>query len=544
MVDWYPKKRVGQLVDEIARRFGDKEGLVYRDRRYTFREMAERVDLAARALMAMGVQRSDHVALWLNNRDEWVFLQYAIAKIGAVLVPVNTRFRTDDLGYILRQSDSAFLITHDVSGPIDYLGLVRQVVDMPQSGDLVRDSNFPKLRKVVILGERAYEGTVSWEDARKAASTVSAAELEERAESVDPDSAHLILYTSGSTGFPKGAMHSHFLIRVLEERAFRLNITSRDCIINYLPLFHAFSLSEGSLMSMVTGARQILTDSLNPSEALDLIERERVTITHGFDTHIVMLMDEMEKKPRDISSLRLGWLPAGPSNVTPTARKARKVLAPWKSFSGFGMTETWTGACVGSLDDTDDQLCEGSGQPALSFQVRVADPETNEPVGVGERGEIQVRGPCIMMGYYNKPAETRKTFTQDGWLKSGDIGYYRSDGHLRFFGRIKDMLKVGGENVDPLEIEGFILGHPDVRQISIVGVADRKLTEIPVAYIEKAQGSRLSADEVFAFCKNRLASFKIPRHVVFVEEFPMTGSGKIRKMDLRADASRRFDQQA
>lgn len=540
MPEWYPKKRVGDLVDDMARRFGDREGLSYKGRRYSFRDMAEQVDLAARALMAMGIQRGEHVALWLNNRDEWIFLQYAIAKIGAVLVPVNTRFRSNDLEYLLRQSDSTVLITHDVSGPINYLDIVREVVQLPARGDAVSDANFPKLRKVVILEEGDHAGTVSWEAAKKAAGLVSQEALAARAASVDPDDTVLILYTSGSTGFPKGVMHTHVIIRVLEERAFKHSLNERDAIINYLPLFHAFSISEGSLMSMVSGARQVLTELFDPAEALDLIEQERITIAHGFDIHMMMLMDEQQKRPRNISSLRVGWLPAGPSNVVPTAHKACKILAPLKTFSGFGMTETWTGACVGALDDTDEQRCEASGRPALGFEVRVADPATNQPLGVGERGEIQVRGPSVMRGYYNKPAETKATFTEDGWLKSGDVGFFREDGCLRFFGRIKDMLKVGGENVDPLEIEGFLLGHPGVQQVSIVGTPDKKLSEVPVAYIQKTGAAAITGDDVIAFCRNKLASFKIPRHVVFVDEFPMTGSGKIRKQDLREDAAKRF----
>lgn len=540
MPEWYPKKRVGDLVDDMARRFGDREGLSYKGRRYSFRDMAEQVDLAARALMAMGIQRGEHVALWLNNRDEWIFLQYAIAKIGAVLVPVNTRFRSNDLEYLLRQSDSTVLITHDVSGPINYLDIVREVVQLPARGDAVSDANFPKLRKVVILEEGDHAGTVSWEAAKKAAGLVSQEALAARAASVDPDDTVLILYTSGSTGFPKGVMHTHVIIRVLEERAFKHSLNERDVIINYLPLFHAFSISEGSLMSMVSGARQVLTELFDPAEALDLIEQERITIAHGFDIHMMMLMDEQQKRPRNISSLRVGWLPAGPSNVVPTAHKACKILAPLKTFSGFGMTETWTGACVGALDDTDEQRCEASGRPALGFEVRVADPATNQPLGVGERGEIQVRGPSVMRGYYNKPAETKATFTEDGWLKSGDVGFFREDGCLRFFGRIKDMLKVGGENVDPLEIEGFLLGHPGVQQVSIVGTPDKKLSEVPVAYIQKTGAAAITGDDVIAFCRNKLASFKIPRHVVFVDEFPMTGSGKIRKQDLREDAAKRF----
>lgn len=540
MSEWYPKKSVGDLPELMARRFGNREALCYKDRRYTFAEIAAEVDLAARALMALGVRRGDHVALWLNNREDWLFIQYAVARIGAVLVPVNPRFRTEDLAYLLRQSDSTVLITHNTSGPVDYLKMVREVVRLPEQGDDIDDPNFPRLRKAVILDEDAHPGTVRWLSAKSDAVRVSPQELTERARSVDPDAMWLILYTSGSTGFPKGVMHTHILVRALEQRAFRFNLTERDTTINYLPLSHAFALSEGSLMSMVTGSRQILTETFDPEEALDIIERERVTIAHGFDTHMTMLMDAQERKPRDLSSLRFGWLPAGPSNVVPTAYRARKVLAPLKTFSGFGMTETWTGACIGSLDDTDEQLCEASGVPALGFELRIIDPATGLAAPDGTPGEIQIRGFTVTRGYYNMPRETAATFAEDGWLKTGDMGYIRPDGLLRFFGRFKDMLKVGGENVDPLEIEGHLLKSVDVQQVSVVGLPDRKLAEVPVAYVQLKPGATVGEADIIGLCRGGMASFKIPRHVVFVDDFPMTASGKIRKMDLRADAVERF----
>ncbi|MGF7159182.1 fatty-acyl-CoA synthase [Rhodoligotrophos appendicifer] len=544
MGEWYPKKRIGDLPAEMARRFGGREGLRYGNRCYSFSEMAAEVELAARALMGLGVEKGDHVALWLNNRADWIFIQYAIAQIGAVLVPVNPRFRTGDLAYLLRQSDSTVLITHRISGPIDYLDVTRQVVQLPDEGVEVDDQNFPRLRKVVILDEDVHKGTVSWNAAKADATRVSQQSLEERARSVDPDDMCLILYTSGSTGFPKGVMHTHILLRSLEQRAFRFNLTDRDVIINYLPLSHAFGLSEGSLMSMVSGARQILTETFDPDEALDLIERERVTITHGFDTHMSMLMDAQERKPRDISSLRFGWLPAGPSNVVPIAYRARRILAPLKTFSGFGMTETWTGACIGSLDDTDEQLCEASGVPALGFEVRIIDPATGAQVPAEVPGEIQIRGFAVTKGYYNMPKETQAIFTDDGWLKTGDMGYFRKDGLLRFFGRFKDMLKVGGENVDPLEIEAHLLKSSQIQQVSVVGLPDKKLSEVPVAYVQVRKGVPAAEADIIGLCRHSMASFKIPRHVVFVEDFPMTASGKIRKMDLRADAVRRFAPQA
>ena len=339
MTDWYPKRRFGDLPGEMALKFPQREALVFEQQRYTFAELDREVDRAAKALMVLGVETGDHVALWLNNRAEWLFLMFGLAKVGAVQVPVNTRFRTKDLEYVVRQSDSAMLITHDVSGPIDYLAMVREVFDLPAEGSVVKDADFPNLGRVVIVGTGDYPGTASWSAALRDGDGIADAELEARAQSVDPDDPVLIMYTSGTTGFPKGVMHSHKLIRNVEERAFRMAITENDVILNYLPLFHAFGYSEGALMSMITGAKQVVTETFDPDQALDLVESERATIAHGFEAHMQGLVDAQEAKPRDLSSFRTGIFAAGMHSATPVARRGAKVLSPLKGLSGYGMTE-------------------------------------------------------------------------------------------------------------------------------------------------------------------------------------------------------------
>jgi len=540
MTSWYEKRRFGDLAEEAARRFGDREGLVFEDRRFSFAEVSDAVDLAARGLMALGVGRGDHVALWLNNCEDWVFISFALAKIGAVLVPINTRFRTNDLDYVLRQSDSAMLITHDVSGPIDYLAMVRDVVSLPAEGDTVSDPNFPMLRRVVILGGDGHDGTASWQAAKAAADGVSAADLAARAAEVDPGDTVFIMYTSGTTGFPKGVMHSHKLIRNIEERGFRMAITTNDTILNFLPLFHAFGYSEGMLMSSITGARQIVTEFFEPEECLDLIAAEGVSIMHGFEAHMKALSEAQEARSRDISSLRTGIFAAGMHSATPVVRKGARVLAPMKSVSGFGMTEIWLGAGLCSLDDDEEHRCETSGYPGLGYALRIADNETGEPVGPGIEGELQVQGYSLMLGYYKKPEETAASYADDGWFKTGDMAVWCEDGYMRFLGRYKDMLKVGGENVDPMEVEGLLLEHPAVHQIAVVGCPDQRLAEVAAAYVQLAPGADMDAEAIIGYCRNKVASFKIPRHVVFVDDFPMTASGKIRKVELREDAAERF----
>ena len=390
MTDWYPKRRFGDLPQEMARKFANREALVFQDERYTFAELKAEIDRAAKALMALGVERGDHVSLWLNNRSEWVFLMYALATVGAVQVPVNTRFRTNDLEYVLRQSDTAMLITHDTSGPIDYLDMVRQVVDLPAEGDAVADASFPELDRVVIVGAGEYPGTASWSVALSQAATVSDADLAARADAVDPDDPVFMMYTSGTTGFPKGVLHDHRLIRNVEERAFRMAVTENDTIMSYLPLFHAFGYSEAAMMSMATGARQILTETFDADEALDLIERERATIAHGFEAHMQMLCDAQQANPRDLSSLRTGVFAAGMHSATPVARRGERVMAPLKALSAYGMTEVWVGAALSALDDDPPHRLETSGYPAPGYEFKVVDPETGEQLS-GRRARRTAR---------------------------------------------------------------------------------------------------------------------------------------------------------
>jgi fatty-acyl-CoA synthase len=533
-------RRFGDLADDIAARLPDREGLVFGASRYSFREVAARIDEAARRLIAAGVGHGEHVALWLNNCDDWIFIAFAVQKIGAVLVPINTRFRSRDLAYVLAQSDSAFLITHDRSGPVDYAALVREAVTLPATGADVRDPRFPMLQRVILLGAQPQAGTVDWAALAGPAAKVSADALAARARAVDPAATAFIMYTSGTTGFPKGVVRTHDLVANVEERAGLMAITADDTILNYLPLFHAFGLSEGAWMSLVTGARQIVTLGFDPGESLDLVEKERVTIVHGFEAHMKGLAEAQEARPRDLSSLRTGIFAAGMLSATPVVRRGMRALAPLKNLSGFGMTETWLGVALSSLDDDEAHRSEASGWPGPGFELRIVDDGSGDVLGPCVAGELQVRGRTVMTEYYRKPAETAAAFTPDGWFRTGDAAMWLPNGCLRFLGRYKDMLKVGGENVDPMETEGLLLEHPAVQQVAVVGLPDERLGEVAVAYVQCRADAAIVADEVLDYCRGKVASFKLPRHVVFIEAFPMTESGKIQKAKLREDAKKRF----
>ena len=540
MSEWYTKKTFGALVDTMAERFGRREALVFEDQRYTFAEVRERVDEVARGLIELGVKPGDHVALWLLNCPEWIFTMFALARIGAVQVPVNTRFRTHDLAYLLKQSDARYLVTHDVSGPVDYLAMVREVVELPAHGEVVHDQNFPELKRVVILGEPGHAGCVGFDAMLAAGTEVDGETLTARVETVDPDHPVFIMYTSGTTGFPKGVMHNHVMLRLVEERAFRLGITENDTILNYLPLFHLFSYSEGALTSMLTGARQVLTATFDAAACIRLIEQERCSVMHGFDTHLKDLSEAQERLGADLSSLRCGLFAAGMQSSVGIVRRAAESLAPLVTVTGYGMSEMGAATLVGALDDDLERRAETSGYPAPGYEFRIVDPTTGAEQPDGEAGEIAVRGYGLMMGYYNKPTATADSYDAEGWFRTGDTGLRRTDGYIRFLGRYKDMLKVGGENVDPMEIEGLLLELDGVQQAAVVGYPDARLNEVAVAYVQRRPGSTLGEKDVVEHCRGKVATFKIPRHVLFVDAMPMTASGKIRKVELRDDAKQQL----
>jgi fatty-acyl-CoA synthase len=537
MADWFPKRTLGGLPREAALHFGDREALAFRGQRWSFRQVEADVQRAAQALLRLGVQPGDKVSLWLPNRPEWIHLMFAICRIGAVLVPVNTRLRAGEVAYILKQSNSTTFIATDRSGPADYRPVLQELLPglAAAQAPLAAFPDFPDLRRVIAVTAAPLAGAHHWAGALAAAAGVPDAEVERRAAAVDPDATAMILYTSGTTGFPKGVMHGHAMVRNMTDHANRMGATVNDVILMYLPLFHVFGFTEGPLLSMLSGARQVLTESFNPDECLDLVAAERVTLLHGFDTHFQDLVEAQERRPRDVSSLRTGLCAAGMASSTPIVRRANRTLL--KTLSCFGMSEVSVGACLSPLDATEEQRCEASGYPAPGYEIAVVDPATGQPCPTGTPGEIVVRGYMVMQGYYEKPEETARTIDAAGWLHSGDMGYLRPDGHLCFMGRFKDMLKIGGENVDPMEVEGFLLGHPEIQQVAIVGLPDARMHEVAVAYVIPKAAGKLTPQAVIDYCRGKIASFKVPRHVVLVEELPMTSSGKIQKAKLR-DAAR------
>ena len=531
MAEWFEKRTLGNLLDLAVTLFGSKEALSFEGQRWSFVELRAKVDIVARGLIGMGIKPGDKICLWMTNCPEWVFVFFAAARIGAVLVPINTRFRVTDMEYVLRQSDSSTLIMMDGSGPVDYLGMLREVcpeIDSRCESELVTHK-FPELKRVVVLGNNHPEGVVNWEDMLTGLSDPQEYAIAQT--HVQPDDTVLLMYTSGTTGFPKGVMHSHNIQRTLVDAASRMGVTSRDVILMYLPLFHCFGLYEGPIMSVVSGARMVLMSSFDPATVLDLIETENATVLNGFDTHFFDITSHPNINTTDKSSLRVALLAAGMASSESVAIRTQKDLCP--TITAWGMTEVGVGATRSYLDSSVDDRCLASGHPLPGYEFKIIEPNTGEVQSFGALGELCVRGYSLMQGYYKKEQETNEVIDQDGWLHTGDVAVMREDLRMRFLGRYKDMLKVGGENVDPMEVEAYMLSHPSVNKAQIIGVPDNRLSEVPCACIVLEKGHSLELDELDQFCRGQMASFKIPRQLILMDDFPMTSSGKVQKYRLR-----------
>jgi fatty-acyl-CoA synthase len=533
MGDWFEKVSMGALVDRAAERFGDREALYYEGKRWSFADLKAETDRVAKGLLALGIQPGENVSLWMPNRPEWISTLFAVMKIGAILVPLNTRFRTVDLEYVVRQSNSTTLIALERSGPVHYGAMVCELCpELHESNpDRLSVALFPDLQRIVVLGNARLAGTHAWADMLARGDIIPDAMLEERQGAVDPDATAMIMYTSGTTGFPKGVMHNHNILRTITDQANRMGVTPRDVILMYLPLFHCFGLYEGPLMSMVTGARMVLTTFFDPAEALALTAQEKATMLHGFDTHFHDLMHHPACATTDLRSLRTGLLAAGLASSELVARKAQRLLCP--TLTGWGMTEVGVGALLSFLDSSEDDRCLGSGWPLPGYEFKVIDPTMGLVLPPNSMGELCTRGYGVMQGYYKKPEETVRAIDAEGWLHTGDMAILHDDGMVRFLGRYKEILKVGGENVDPVEVEAFLLQHPAVNQVKLVGVPDARLNEVGTACVVLNPGVNVVAADLIEFCRGKLASFKIPRYVLFVKEFPMTSSGKVQKYRLR-----------
>ena len=537
---------IGDLPALAAQRWGTRHAFTFEDKSWNYQDVDREVAQLSRALQALGVKKGDCVALWLTNSAMLECLLFAVIKIGAVAVPLNTRYRTQDLAFTLKNSGSVLLISAGKSRPVNFDAILLEALGhlSTDAQGLLNSDAVPSLKRVVMMGDSELPGALCWEHFTKLGvspnNTSSTSNQQSHEDSgaqqfaavtCQPTDTALIVYTSGTTGNPKGVLLSHNGMRLCFDRAEAMQLQGSDIQLTYLPLFHVYAISYSMIMSFMCGGAQIIMSGFQVDHALELIAKHRVTVVHGFDAHFNDFMLALAKKPSDISSLRFGTLTVGADSTIELAQTAQSKVCP--TLSGYGVTELWGGVTLTPQDATLEQRCAASGYPLPGVELRVINPDTQRLAAIGEVGEIQVRSYSRMIGYHNEPEATEQVFDSDGWYKSGDAGVLRADGHVRFVVRLKDMLKVGGENVSPAEIEGLIATLPGVEYVAIVGKQDARLSEVPVAFIVSAASGPKQAQQVIAHCKGKIASFKIPVECYFVDALPMTPTGKIQKEVLR-----------
>ncbi len=526
---------LGEALSRTARRFPERTAVVGMGRRMRFAELDRESDEIALGLRALGVGRGDQVALWMTNCPDWLVCWMACARLGAVLVPINTRYKAEEVEYILRQSDARVLIAMDRFWGIDFASMVGALV--PELGAEpsrpLSCARLPALRAVVLWNDAAMAGATHLaalraEGARRLARG-------ERLEPADPGDPVIIVYTSGTTGHPKGAMHGHSLMRNVANIARVMHIESDDVILGHMPFYHVAGAFTECVPTVMLGTTLVTLAQWIPDEALETIARERVTIFGGIPTHFIDCLDAIRRHPRDVSCLKSAWIGGAP--VTPdVAMAARQELGLRSLQAVYGMTETTAATVFSEYDGPLEILCENKGRPIGEFEVIVCDPSTGRALAAGEVGEVRVRGHLVMQGYYRNPEATAEAITPDGWFRTGDLGVFDEAGFLKITGRLKEMFIVGGSNAYPAEIERHLLSLPQVRQAVVIGVPDRRLGEVGYALVQLHEGMTPDSEALLAACRQAMADYKVPRYLRFVDEFPRTSTGKIQRFLLERQA--------
>ncbi len=504
--------------------------------RWSFQKFDEEVDSAARALIGLGIGKGQHVAVWATNWPRWVVLQIATARIGAVQVTVNPAYRSSELAYVLKQSEATALFLVDAFRKSDYFAILQDAVPglSESTPGQIGLEEFPHLKHVVAMKGEPCPGLWSWEAFLAHGDDVSAEQLAAREAELTPDDPINIQYTSGTTGFPKGAMLTH---RNLLLNAFYIgdcqNITSDDRICVPVPFYHCFGCVLGVLCCVQSGAALIAPNEyFDPAATLDAIESERATAIYGVPTMFIAELEHPTFAGRDLSSLRTGIMAGSPCPIR-IMRQVVDQMGATDITIAYGLTEASPVITQTRTDDPLELRVSTVGRPIPDIEVKIVDPGTGETLGDDQQGELCTRGHVVMLGYYNMPEQTAATIDEDGWLHSGDLAVRRPDGYYRITGRMKDMICRGGENIYPREIEEFLYTHPDIEDVAVFGVPDPNYVENVAAWIKLKDGRQLTEDELREFCRGKMAHFKIPAHVKFVETFPQTVTGKIQKFRMR-----------
>ena len=530
-------RTIGEWLEHWATETPDKEYLVYSDRnlRFTWKEFNERVDNLAKGLLAIGVEKGSHVGLWATNVPDWLTFLYACAKIGAVCVTVNTNYKQNELEFLCQNSDMHTLCIIDGTWDCDYVEMTYKMLPELKTcprGHL-KSERFPCMKNVIYIGQEKHRGMYNTAEILLLGSSVDDNKLNEIKKTVNCHDVVNMQYTSGTTGFPKGVMLSHH--NIANNGFFtgeNMKFTQNDKLCVCVPLFHCFGVVLATMNVLTHGCTQVMVEKFDPLVVLASIHRERCTALYGVPTMFIAELNHPMFDMFDLTCLRTGIMAGSLCPVELMRKVCDKMHLTITSV--YGLTETSPGMTQTTVDDTFERRCTTVGRDYPFVEVQVINPETGEICPPGVQGEMCCRGFNVMKGYYKNPQATAEVIDKNGFLHSGDLGIKDEDGYYRITGRIKDMIIRGGENIYPREIEEFLYHMNEISDVQVAGIPSNKYGEEVGAFIILKENSSLTDEEVKDFCRGKIARHKIPKYVLFVNEFPLTGSGKIQKFKLGA----------
>ncbi len=533
---------LGQLLTETVEKYPDQTAVSYVDRDYkqTWSEFSETVDTMAKGLMAMGIKKGEKVAIWATNVPHWVALQFATARIGAILLTINTNYRSEEIDYVLKQSDCENIFIIDGLRDANYLEILYDLIPELKThprGDLV-SKTYPSLKRVFFLGPEKHRGFYSIAEVMSLAVVTDDKDYKERQDSLDPHDVINMQYTSGTTGFPKGVMLTHSNIG---NNGYWLgagqNLSHQDKICIPVPLFHCFGCVLGVLACVNHGAAMVFVEAYDPVQVMMSIEMEKCTGVYGVPTMFIAMMDHKLFSKFDFSSLRTGIMAGSPCPVKSMNDCMAKMNMNEVTIV-FGLTEASPGMTQTMYNEPSiKKKCETVGKAMPGIEVKIVDQKTGEDLPPGKPGEVVCRGYNIMKGYYKMEEATADAIDGDGFLHSGDIGVMDEDGYFAITGRIKDMIIRGGENIYPKEIEDFLHQMEGIQDVQVVGAPSEKYGEQPAAFVIPYPDADINPQDVIDFCLGKIAWYKTPKVVHFMNEFPLTASGKVRKIVLREQSA-------
>ncbi|MGN4126826.1 AMP-binding protein [Lysinibacillus sphaericus] len=528
---------IGQMLDEQTEKYPKREALVYADRdlRMTYEELNHQSRLVARGLMSLGIEKGDHIAVWTTNVPEWVQLQFGTGKMGAPIVTVNTNYRAHELEYLLKQSDAKTIILIENFRDHSFMNTLQELcpeLEHCEPGNL-QSKRLPLLKNVILIGNKKYPGVLNWSDVLTAAEQVTEEQLHQRQQTLHYDDVINIQYTSGTTGFPKGVMLTHYnLVNNALNIAECMRLTYEDRLCIPVPFFHCFGCVIGTLAITTSGGTMVPVQEFSPAEVLRTVEKEKCTALHGVPTMFISELNLPNFSSYELSSLRTGVM-AGSNCPIEVMKAVIDKMGMTDVTICYGQTEASPVITQTRADDPFDLKVETVGCALPSLEVKIMVPGTDEEAAPNEQGELCTRGYHVMKGYYKNPEETKLAIDQEGWLHTGDLATKDEAGYVRVTGRLKDMIIRGGENLYPREIEEFLYTHPKIADVQVAGVPDPVYGEEAAAWIILREGEQVTEDEIRDFCRDKISKHKIPKYIFFIEHYPMTASGKVQKFKLR-----------